>query len=553
MRIIRNITLIIAAVATLGVASAQHFRFGGLVMDHDGMMPADMYKLSQTGFGFGSARSMAMAGAFTSLGGDYASVGINPAGLGMYRHNEFTLTPMMTFHSANTTSAMEGAQNFGENGGNRFSIANMGLVLNTFESRDESGLMTFNIAFGYNRIADLNYRYGFSSLSAPSEYPYRSIADMFSRQMGQGGLFPGDKGSLGYDFGDAYYWGGALAYNGYLLDVESDDLGEYWTTANRIGVNASVGHTTEVESRGSVGEFDVAFGMNYANKLYFGMTFGVQMVDWRRRYYYSEDYLYQGLPLDADGRLLDGAAEWMDYYQGVNMSGVGMNLKLGVIYRPFGGLRLGWALHTPTFYALEREYSASMATNFNAYGDQTPVLEDYGHNTWDFVSPTRMLFGASYTIGRFAVLSVDYERDWYNGIRVKNIPEGFDISEKDYRYEFRHNYKGSNTLRVGAELRPLPAVALRAGYGVTDSMLSQPVESYYNSPMLYKLECYSAGLGVAIGSASVDVAYQHLDQHNSSYYIFYAMDENGVMDSASDLYTTTEKRDYVTLSVTFRF
>ena len=330
MRIIRNITLIIAAVATLGVASAQHFRFGGLVMDHDGMMPADMYKLSQTGFGFGSARSMAMAGAFTSLGGDYASVGINPAGLGMYRHNEFTLTPMMTFHSANTTSAMEGAQNFGENGGNRFSIANMGLVLNTFESSDESGLMTFNIAFGYNRIADLNYRYGFSSLSAPSEYPYRSIADMFSRQMGQGGLFPGNNGSLGYDYGDAYYWGGALAYNGYLLDVEqvyNPETGKYedcWTTANRIGVNASVGHTTEVESRGSVGEFDVAFGMNYANKLYFGMTFGVQMVDWRRRYYYSEDYLYQGLPLDADGRLLDGAAEWMDYYQGVNMSGVGM-------------------------------------------------------------------------------------------------------------------------------------------------------------------------------------------------------------------------------------
>ena len=553
MRIIRNITLIIAAVATMGVASAQQFRFGGLVMDHDGMMPADMYKLSQVGFGFGSARSMAMAGAFTSLGGDYASVGINPAGLGMYRHNEFTMTPMMTFHSADTTSAMEGAQNYGENSGSRFSIANMGLVLNTFESSDERGLMTFNIAFGYNRIADLNYHYGFSSLSGPSEYPYRSIADMYSRQLGQGGLFPGNNGSLGYDYGDAYYWGGALAYNGYLLDVESDDLGEYWTTANRIGVNASVGHTTEVESRGSVGEFDVAFGMNYANKLYFGMTLGVQMVDWRRRYYYSEDYLYQGLPLDADGRVLDGAAEWMDYYQGVNMSGVGMNLKLGIIYRPFGGLRLGWALHTPTYYALDREYAASMATNFNAYGDQTPVLEDHGPNTWDFVSPTRMLFGASYTVGRFAILSVDYERDWYNGIRAKNIPDGFDIRESDYRYEFKHNYKGSNTLRVGAELRPLPALALRAGYGVTDSMLSQPVESYYNSPMPYKLECYSAGLGIAIGSTSVDVAYQHLDQHNSSYYIFYAMDENGVMDSASDLYTTTEKRDYVSLSVTFRF
>ena len=31
---------------------------------------------------------MAMAGAFTSLGADLTSMAINPAGLGMYRHNE---------------------------------------------------------------------------------------------------------------------------------------------------------------------------------------------------------------------------------------------------------------------------------------------------------------------------------------------------------------------------------------------------------------------------------------------------------------------------------
>lgn len=471
----------------------------------------------------------------------------------MYRNNEFTITPIMGFQSANNSSMSEGAENFGDNGRNRFSLANVGIVLNTFESSDESGLMTFNIAVGYNRIADLNYRYGFNSLSGPSDMPYRSIADMFSRQLGQGGLFPGANGSLGYDYGDAYYWGGALAYNGYLLDVESDEYGDYWTTANRLGVNASVGHTMEVESKGSIGEFDVAFGMNLANKLYFGMTLGVQMVDWRQRYYYSEDYLYNGAPLDVYDNVLSGAAEWMDYYQGINTSGVGLNLKLGIIYRPFGGLRLGWALHTPTYYSLDREYQASMATNFNQYGDQTPILEDNGPNTWDFASPTRMLFGASYTFGRFAVLSVDYERDWYNGIRVKNVPDGFDIHPSDYRSEFKQNFKGSNTFRVGAELRPLPALALRAGYGVTDSMLRQPKELYYNSPMTTKLECYSAGLGIAIGSTSIDLAYQHLMQSSSEYFLFYAMDENGMLDSASDIYTTTLKRDYVTLALTFRF
>ena len=71
-----------------GAAQAQgivNYRFGGLMMDRDGMMSNDMYSLSQVNFGFGTARSMAMAGAFTSLGGDIAAMGINPAGLGFFK------------------------------------------------------------------------------------------------------------------------------------------------------------------------------------------------------------------------------------------------------------------------------------------------------------------------------------------------------------------------------------------------------------------------------------------------------------------------------------
>ena len=101
-------------ISTLTI-SAQSF--GGLLWDRDGMMTCDIYELSQLGFGFGSARSMALAGAFTSLGGDVASMGINPAGLGMYRTNELTFTPMMSF-----TRAKNSAQPFEGNSKNRFAV-----------------------------------------------------------------------------------------------------------------------------------------------------------------------------------------------------------------------------------------------------------------------------------------------------------------------------------------------------------------------------------------------------------------------------------------------
>lgn len=537
--------VVMFAMAT--TASAQ-FRFGGLLMDRDGMMSNDMYTLSQTSFGFGTARSMAMSGAFTSLGGDLSAMGINPAGLGMYRSNEVTISPMMGFQRAKNS-----AENWGENTMSRFSMANLGAVFNVYEG--SGALVSVNLAIGYNRVADLNYNYGYSSLSAPSAMPYRSINDAFLRQLGQGGIFPESDGMLNYAFGDAYYWGGMLAYNGFMLDVETDELGDYWTSASRLGANASVGHTAGMESRGSIGEYDIAFGMNIANKLYVGTTIGVQTVNWDRQIYYSEDYIYDSAPVYSDGTPMpEGtAATWMDYNQAVDVDGAGVNLKVGLIYRPIPSLRFGAAVHTPTYYSLERTYQAFMSTNFNPAGDTTPALDDVAENTWDFSSPTRLMFGASYSFGSVAVVSVDYERKWYNGMRVQDVPNGFDIYPNEYRQEFKDNFKGANILRVGVEAKPIPKLALRVGYGYSDGALRNDKSLYYNRPLTYRTVNYSAGVGFSFGRTTLDLAYQHLVQSQTSYMLYYALDDAGEFDTASPYYSSEFMRNYVTLTLGYRF
>ena len=546
-KILRIWLATVLSVVAMG-AQAQ-YKFGGLLMDHDGMMGNDMFTLSQVNFGFGTARSMSMAGAFTSLGGDVASMGINPAGLGMYRSNDISFSPMMGFQSADNSATA-----WGENEQSRFALSNLGVVFNLYEN-PSTRLVSVSMGLGYNRVADFNYRYGFTSQSGASSAPYRSIADAFSLMMGQSGLFPDNNGALNYDYRDAYYWGGILAYNGYLLDVGEDNLGKFYTTADRLGVNAGVGHTVGMQNRGSVGEYDISFGLNIDNKLYLGFTWGIQSVRWKQQMYYGEDYLYDSAPVYSDGAPLKEPAEWMDYNQAVEVKGTGMNAKIGLIYRPVEALRLGVALHTPTYYALERSYQAYMGTNlsFGGVGDTTPILEDYGENTWDFYSPTRLMFGASYTFGRFAVLSVDYERDWYNGIRVKNIPMGFDLTEDDYRHEFKTNFKGSNTLRIGAEVKPLPNFALRAGYGVAEGALRNDKSLYYNTPLNERTTCYSAGVGFAFGATTLDLAYQHIANKQTEYLLFYAMDEMGIFDTASPYYRTDFNRNYFTLSIGYRF
>ena len=548
MKFVAKISLLGVMLFSMASASAQYYRFGGLMMDHDGMMSNDMYALSQVNFGFGTARSMAMAGAFTSLGGDLSSMGINPAGLAMFRHNEISISPMMGFQ--NSTNS---AQDWGDNQQSRFAISNFSTTFKLYEG-SSSNLVSLNVGLGYNRVADFNYRYGYSSMSAPSDSPYRSINDAFVRQLGQGGVFPDNDGALNYAFGDAYYWGGILAYNNWLIDAERDEFGDYWTSANTLGVNASVGHTVGVESKGSIGEYQVALAANFNNTLYVGGTIGIQYVHWDRQFYYGEDYIYNGQqPVYADGTPIAEPAEWLDYNQAVEMSGAGVNFKLGAIYRPFPALRLGAAIHTPTYYALDRTYQAYMGSNYNPNGDTTLPLEDMGEQTWDFVSPTRLMFGASYTFGRMAVVSVDYERTWYNGMRVKNIPDGFDLSEEDYRAEFKANYKGANTLRIGAEIKPLSVVSLRAGYGISDAMLRNDKELYYNTPTTYKTTCISAGLGFQLGAVSLDLAYQYIKNEQTQYMLFYALDDTGYFDTASPTYKTDFERNYVTLTMGYKF
>ncbi|MBE3085421.1 MAG: UPF0164 family protein, partial [Bacteroidetes bacterium] len=56
----------------------------------------DALRYSQVFYG-GTARFMSMGGAFTALGGDMSSLSQNPAGIGVFRSSELTISPQL-FH-----------------------------------------------------------------------------------------------------------------------------------------------------------------------------------------------------------------------------------------------------------------------------------------------------------------------------------------------------------------------------------------------------------------------------------------------------------------------
>lgn len=556
----RKIIILLAACVAAAPLQAQNLEFGGLTYNNDLMMSTDFAALSRS-HPFGTARVMGMGGAFTSLGADLSSMSINPAGLGMYRRNEFSLTPLLSVAHGQT----QGAPSWVGNNKTRFAFANVGVALNVFES-PASPLTSLTLGIGMNRIADFNTRYSFSSESRydPSkpDQLMPTIADVFGQQLGQDGIFPDDKGNLGYNW-NPWYWPAILGYNGYLIS----DVGGQWVP-DCIGRNASVVHSMDVVSQGSINEFAVSMGANFNNVVYVGATIGICSVYKKVGMTYQEEYGYfdangHATPaVDKNGTPLNAQLDYMSLYQESKIDGSGVDFKLGVIVRPVAGLRVGVAFHTPTYYWLDRSYRADIESHLinnktedDQYNfDSTPRQDDIGGNSWDFVSPSRLLFGASYTFGNLAIVSVDYEREWYNGIRVKNVPEGADFHPEAYKAEFKNNYKGTNTLRAGVEVRPLPIFAVRLGGGYTDSMFKDR-QQYYNSPSVYESYYITGGLGINLGRNTVlDVAYQNVTEKQTPYELFFSKYQNGgEMKTYSGLYDTKQTRHYISMTLGFRF
>ena len=561
---LRSCSLVCCLAMTLQTQAQSEVRFGGLTFNRDLMMAWDFAALSRTQ-PFGTARAMGMGGAFVSLGADLTAMSLNPAGLGMYRHNEVSVTPLVPFSRATTS----GTEPWAGNNKSGFALANIGAAFNLFEKAN-NGVVSVTLGFGLNRVADFNTRYSYASerrYDGSSMVP--SIADLFAQQMQVNGVFPapnpdgGPNGRLEYR--NPYFWPAVLAYKSAMTHVVYDDRGNLVWEADAIGPRASILRSVDAVESGSINEFNLSAGVNIDNLVYVGASLGIQSVHKSSTLVYGEEYGYfygsdDGYAYGPDG-MLPVQLEYADLWQRTVIDGSGVNFKLGVIVRPVAGLRLGMAVHTPTFYSLDRSYKAgmdySLLANNPSYADKSERLEsptqyDEAGNSWDFVSPTRLMFGASYTFGKFAIVSVDYERDWFNGIRVKNVPDGADFGTESYKSDFKANFRAVNQLRAGIEIRPLPLFALRAGYGYASSMLKE-ASLAYEVPQTTDSRYFSLGAGVSLSrTVSLDVAYQRLSEHQSRYRLFYSY-MNGNFNIDSGLYETSLTRNFMSVSLSFHF
>jgi hypothetical protein len=401
----------------------------------------DALRYSQLFYG-GTARFLSMGGAFTALGGDISSLSQNPAGLGVFRSSEFTITPQL--YHIKTTSELFANQSMDYL--YNFNLGQAGIVANLINNNSESGLITLNLGYSFNRSNSFK-----QSLISEGTSDNSSLLDLWS-DMGYGW----NRDELEANVAEAF-----LGWGTYLIDSLPGSNTEYGTVYSNYGDNSgSYGQFMRriITTDGFSGEHAISIGGNYSNKLFLGATFGITRINYESKYEHLESV---ETPRYSGRYGTDGFTDfnYSFYYQNI---ATGYSLKLGVIYKPIENLRLGFAFHSPTFYRIDEYIDDEISAYFE--GNYLPNPPDYESIRFNYAltTPFRIIGGAAFQLKKFALFSADYEFIDYSTAKFSETGDEFDYTDKNH--EIRNSLRPVTNLRLGAEFR-LSNLYLRGGYG----------------------------------------------------------------------------------------
>lgn len=500
-------------------------------------------RLGTTDIG-GTARYRAMGGAFGALGGDLSCMGDNPAGMAIYRGtSEFALTPHLTM--SNSTTSFNGA-NSTEANKTQFALSNLGVVF-SFMSEDWDNLINFNLGLGFQRKADVFRRY--KSNIAPSTRFDEYICGLYNASY-SAGLDEKDMDPLPWLGNPKRAW--TYDYNPY-----ASGNADYVVPAIDPSLGAS--QSLDVTEKTRMDEYQISGSFNFGDTFYAGMTIGV--ID-----------LNSHIESNLDERYHTPDNTYLNYENWEESRGTGFNMKFGVMYRPIDELRLGLAVHTPTWYNVKETYGGRMYTESNY---KQPSYE-YGE-PWEYTlrTPWEVQASAATVLAKRLILSAEFDWRFTNTMRYSQSRD-YLLSGGDSFFNLSNNTiedytRTQVTMKFGAEFRLTKALSLRAGYAnITSPYKNEALNGTANSqdPIRYAETQYdlyyngtkvdyntlgaqqyvSAGLGYRNGSWGIDLTYVLRTREGKM-----AANPANLVDVKSDILDLKTKTSAVDLTISYKF
>lgn len=436
-----------------------------------------------------TARSIGLGGAGGSYGGDFSGLSINPAGIGVYRHSKFMITPVLRVNNANSTYLNTNASDNKV----KMTLNNLGLVFTHAAQGSEyqqSDWKTFSMAIGYNRLADFNSDIFYRGSNNQSSLTDVMAGDALASGVGENLVPP-----LGF-----------LGYQGYLLANDYSSIPQH-TILDQGG---SLLQTKSIKSSGGIDDWTLSFGGNYQEKLMLGMSLDLLSYKYDGDRLFSED--------DETGNT-DNDFAYFDYHESLSTTGLGFNLKLGAIYVVNDQFRIGAAFHTPTWSSFTDISDYDLTSNtenlkFRTHQPNTnpvtfvqpsqPYSFDYNLRT-----PWRAVVSATAFLGTHGFITADYSYVDFASMkyRFNNSYSGY---QNQVNQSIKDTYQGSHNIRIGVE-------------GRADKFLGRLGFAYHSSPFQRSADFdgqsmdFSAGLGVHLSSFSIDLGYMHTIRKSAEY------------------------------------
>lgn len=513
---------------------------------------------------FGTARSIALGGAMTALGGDLGSVTYNPAGSAVNYYSQFTITPDVSVAMVNSAYDPLGDGNYGpwQRGTRKaFKLPNIGLNL-VMDAHDSDWItaMSFGVIanstdsyLGKSVAGGSNGTTSFLGhlAAAASHFPDESYLKA-AYKAGQFDSF-GPDGSYGY-----------IASNEFL-----PASGKYPYTP------APLNQTAVFEEKGHKTDLIFNLGFNVSDAFYFGFNLGTPMLRYRADQIFTESSgeNIMAFPIgfgDEGSTFYKESENCLE----TTIKANGIFGAFGFIWLPTKHLRLGASIKTPTLYSVTATADSFASiefqnSQFNGSASDGPVEWFYNVTT-----PYVVNAGLAYTLPGVGLLSVDYELSDYSVMRYSESEDYYRSYSDPYWEVNRMNklFLGvSHSLRAGIEAKPVPALAIRAGYSFTtcpekwynDNNGNVVNSGNYNDEPLKKgtyynelTHCFSTGFGYSSpDSFFADFALRLCSSPASGYYpyvygAYTPYDSNGNQLAASEP-SVRMKRSVIDAVVTF--
>lgn len=508
----------------------------------------------------GTARYVGMGGAMEALGADISVINSNPAGIGLFRRSSGSVSFGLV--------SQDGASSFKYGNKTNASFDQAGFV---YSMRD--GRRTF-INFGFNYHKSKNFDYILNAASGLNGASQHKLSYM-KALANENNL---DKTSSG--------WRGKFAYTSQLDNLYYNTL--MMTSSDGFFYNDASRYEFGRAETGYIGEYDFNTSVNVNDRVYLGITIGIHDVHYTGHSLYNEALVNLNNQTVGDITVNDER----------RITGTGYNASFGIIFRPVDAspFRIGLSVTTPTWYDLKTSNYTYLINNTKADGGGK-LQGDYPNYTtgesYEFKLFTPWKFGVSlgHTVGNYLALGASYEYADYSRLDTR-VNDGYDVdywgdvyehssSDEPMNRHTRETLKAVSTLKIGAEAKMMPNLAVRAGYNYVSPMFKKEgykdgnIDSYgsnYSSATDYTnweaTNRYTVGVGYTLGKMSFDLAYQYAQTNGKfhpfadSYldYTYPGQDSNGndvtmteSLDNYANAVKVSNKRNQLLLTLTYRF